>query len=112
MSYIYLASPYTAKSKSTRQRRYNQVLKFLSEQTSKGEVLFSPIVHSHAMLKYLPSENFTWEHWAKIDHIFIDNSDGVLVLKIPGWKKSKGIAAEVEYAKGTGKEVVYVDWTA
>ena len=114
-SYIYLASPYsinapdsTEEGRKLRQHRHDEALRLTAEYSKQGEVIFSPIVHSHPMsvVHDMPG---TWDFWSKIDYIFIDNCEKVRVLKMPDWDKSIGIAAELDYAKKVGKEIEYVE---
>lgn len=108
MSYIYLASPYTHPSDAVKAMRYEKILNYVSAKTLEGEIIFSPIVHSHPM-HVTHGVDGDWDFWSKIDKVFIDNCAKVRVVCMEGWNKSKGIAAEVEYAKQIGKEVEYYE---
>lgn len=104
MSYIYLASPYSGKERV----RYADALEYTVDRTREGEIIFSPIVHSHQMssLYELPGD---WVFWERIDRAFIDSCTKIRVLMLDGWKESKGVTAELAYATKIGKEVEYVD---
>ena len=104
MSYIYLASPYTHPDLDVRRHRYYEALDYAIGCTQKGEVIFSPIVHSYPMEESIPGD---WRTWEKIDKVFLDVCEKVRVLQIEGWDKSVGVSAEIEYAKSIGKEVEY-----
>ena len=106
MSYIYLASPYTGDEEN----RYKAALAYLAKKTKEGQILFSPIVHSHPMsVEHDMSGAF--DFWEEIDYTFIDACDHVRVLCLPGWEKSKGVMKELIYAQEIGKGVEYVDPT-
>lgn len=112
MSFIYLATPYTAGGarELTLRKRYKAALKYTAECTAKGEVIFSPIVHSHPMTRCgVDGLGKTWDFWQKIDLAFIDACEKVRVLKLPRWNKSTGVKAEIDYALSIGKIVEYVD---
>lgn len=105
MSYIYLASPYTHKSAQVREARFQEVLKKLAEYTRAGEIVFSPIVHSHPLSWH--GLDGKWEYWQTIDHTFIDQCSRLRVLQMKDWDKSVGVKAEIEYAQAKGKEIEY-----
>lgn len=105
---IYLASPYSiGADASLRQLRYEYNLKVLAELTLKGEVVFSPIVHSHPLsLAYKFPETF--DFWAKIDYAFLDLAEKLYVIMLPGWIESHGVGCEIEYMKKLGKPISYL----
>ena len=75
-------------------------------------LVYSPIAHSHA----LDVEHFnrygkkvSYETWIEMDKRFFPIMDRLVVAKLPGWDKSKGIAIEIEDFEKQGKEVVMWD---
>lgn len=114
-SYIYLATPYSVNAPlpegaELRQARHDEALRYTAEYSKIGEVIFSPIVHSHPM-SFVHDIPGTWDFWSKIDYCFIDNCEKIRVIMMPDWDKSVGITAEVDYAKKIGKPVEYVGYT-
>ena len=111
---IYVASLYSLNAKSnsfqdtcTRQHRYEYTEKRVSEFLSKGELVYSPIVHCHNMsVRYsLPKE---YKFWQNIDRHMIDLCEGVYVLMMEDWELSEGITDEINYAMDLGKPVTYI----
>lgn len=106
-SRLYLAIPYTGVEEKSNWLATLVCAYF----TWQGYNAFSPITHSHPMAKKfgLPGN---WEFWEKIDKQYIDDNDAVIVIN-PIFspepevllQNSKGVQAEVEYAKATGKPV-------
>ena len=47
--------------------------------------------------------------WKKHDLNYIDASDEVWVLKMPGYTESVGICAEIDYAMKWGKPVKFIE---
>jgi hypothetical protein len=70
-----------------------------------GHFVYSPIAHCHGMSQFgnLPGEFGFWEEY---DKHFIDLSDEVWVLAIPGWRTSKGVEHEMNHAFKTDKPVL------
>lgn len=104
----YLASPYTHQDKKVMEDRYNEVNKFAAHLMKEYKVApIEPIVMGHAKIQYdMPHE---FEYWMEVDFNYISRCDGVIVYKLDGWEKSKGVQAEIEFAKKLGKEVIYFD---
>lgn len=104
MSFYYLACPYAHDDDHVKQQRYEKVTDVLSMYIQKGDVVFSPITHSHPT-----SVDGTWEsHWMNFDFTFLKLSTKLIVLQLDGWRDSKGVNAEIEEALKLGIEVVYL----
>jgi hypothetical protein len=94
---IYLAIPYTGQEELS----YHVATHIAAELSRRGEVVFSPITHSHPFTRIvdLPGD---WEFWGKIDREFIERADEMWIVMLDGWKESTGIKAEQLIAKGVG----------
>ena len=103
---IYLASPYSNKNATVMAQKFRAACDAAAELMVDGHIVFSPIAHSHpiATSNQLP---LGFEYWQKMNHSFIDWCDAVYVLKIKGWRESKGVADEIAYANWMKKPVVY-----
>ena len=58
-----------------------------------------PIAHSHPITERfkLPVD---WNFWQHFDRAMIQKSDGLEVLMLPGWRRSVGVTAEINFARG------------
>lgn len=93
---------------SLMEKRWAYAMKRTAEFLKDGVVLFSPIAHCHELsLRHdIPK---TWEFWKQIDFGYIEACSHVWVLKMPGWRDSTGITAEIKEAHRLGKPVVYIE---
>lgn len=105
---IYLASPYSTSNKLLRYARYQSAVKAVAGLVEKGHVVYSPIVHWHfpAEKHRLPT---SFDFWKKQNFAMIELCNSLWVLILHDWKKSKGVTAEIEYAKKLGKGLSYMD---
>ncbi len=110
MSFVYLASPYTPHNGESMQMRTNAACKAAAELMQQGHSVFSPIAHSHYIAEYLPEQVRT-EHafWMNIDLAILRHAGKVIVLCLPGWEASKGIACEIAAATASHIPVEYMD---
>ena len=106
---IYLCSVYSVNnaSKELMQIRYEYVRKKTAEFLMLHVPIFSPIVHCHEVAKHFELPK-TWEFWKEIDFAYLNGCTAVFVLKMPHWKKSVGVNAEIEYAKSNNIPVHYI----
>ena len=104
----YLAVPYSHRDQLMMANRFNQVNVVAASLMKKGITLFSPISQNHpiAMAGCLPIE---WEYWEKFDRDFLSCCHTLYVLKLNGWKKSKGVQAEIKIATELGLDIIYLD---
>jgi hypothetical protein len=102
----YLASPYSHPDPAVRERRYRAACRATAEMLRAGEVVFSPVVHSHPLVPYgLPTG---WEYWERFDRAVLTRCDAVTVLTLDGWEDSAGVQAEVAIAGELGLPIQYV----
>ena len=107
MSFVYLASPYTDPDPLVREMRFSDALRHVACSTMAGEIMYSPIVHFHecALVYTMPKD---FEFWQKINFAMLSRAAELHVLQLPGWENSKGVAAEIAYAKAHGIPIRYV----
>jgi len=119
---IYLASPYSVgkggaygtadtgkASGNMKTRRYKAACRKAAELMKKGYVVFSPIAHSHSVEKEGMGEIETGDFWLEQDLVVLGRCDKLLVYKLEGWDKSRGIAREIRYAEEHDIPIEYVE---
>lgn len=107
MNITYLACPYSHDNKEIELMRF-EIANFVASALMKqGEIVFSPISHTHPMVKYgLPGD---WEYWKSQDTAFLKVCSHFKITKIDGWDKSSGVTNETEHMRERGIEIEYVD---
>ena len=105
---IYLASPYTAPSWIDRLGRYHQACKAAAQLMEHGHVVFSPIAHSHGIAQFMVANDH--DFWMSQDLPFLRQAEKMIVLKLPGWEDSRGVAAEMAFAEYLGIPIEFMEW--
>ena len=105
---IFLASPYTHNDEAVMIFRYEAALAAASELINEGNIIFSPIVHSHpiAVTYNLPRDYSFWQaytnsfilHWAEVFSI----------LRLQDWEHSVGIKDESVLARKVNLPIYYI----
>jgi hypothetical protein len=105
---IYLASPYTHPDKAVEQQRYEAVSAVCAKLARKGDHVYSPIAHWHpiALAHNMPTDHV---YYKLANEAMIQLCSDMLVLRLPGWRESKGVQAEIDYARSIGCWVAYID---
>lgn len=104
---LYLASPYTHPDEDVRTARYKAVCQKCAELLRGGTFVFSPIAHSHGIAAFgLPGD---WDFWRRYDRQMIALCPSFGVLKLDGWLKSVGVAAELGIAMELHKPILYLE---
>ena len=98
MSFVYLASPYSSPSPEIRASRFLAVERATASLLKDRVWVYSPIVHCHAMsMRYgMPTDAAYWQEY---NFAMLDRAMELLVLTLPGWQDSLGIAMELERAR-------------
>lgn len=100
----YVASPYTHADPAVREERYRVAVAFVAWAASERMLVYSPIVHWHvaAQTRALPTDADFWA-WMNVGDQEV--ADGLIVLALPGWRDSAGVAEELVYAARWSQEV-------
>jgi len=104
---IYLASPYRADNPDIRKLRFKMVSKAAGQLVAAGNLVYSPITHS-APMAHEARLDIGYEQWKELDEFYLSRCDIVIVLQLPGWEISSGIADEIAFADDLGKPVMYL----
>jgi len=111
--FIYLATAYSAQKAEHRAANYDKVNHIAAKILLRDAAyVISPISHGHpinlhANLKGRQLKG--WDYWEVLDKALIDICDELWVVADSKWEKSKGVKAELEYAKGKGMPIKFVD---
>lgn len=107
MSYLYLASSYTAPTSLVMENRYHAAIDATHYLLKNKIWVYSPIVHCHpiAIKHDLPKD---FDYWMEYNRLMILNSRGLAVLMLDGWQESKGVTAEIEYCGSLGKPIYFM----
>lgn len=105
----YLAAPYTHADPAVLEARYVAANRACAALMRDGPV-FSPISHSHPVADYMdPELRLDHAFWQEQDTAILSHCSRVVVLKLNGWERSRGIAAELAFATRVGIPVEYMD---
>ena len=103
---IYLATPYSDPDPAVRERRFLAV-NAAAAVLMRGRLhVYSPISHTHpiALAGSLP---LGWDYWEGYDRAILENCAALVVLMLPGWEHSVGVAGERKIAEELGIPIFY-----
>jgi hypothetical protein len=104
----YLAVPYSHPDPKVREARFIAANRAAYRLMVRGDVVFSPISHSHP-IEVESGSIGDHQFWAKQDDAFQDRATHVAVLTIDGWKESRGVQREIQIATETDIPIEYLD---
>ena len=105
---IYLATPFQHPLAAVRHTRFYEACELAAKLMERGEVVFSPIAHSYHINTFLDTPG-GHEFWMRQDLSVLEHCSKLLVAKMDGWEQSRGIAAEIQFAKENNIPVKYLD---
>lgn len=107
MSVAYLSCPYFDPDSHVKETRHTMVTRAAFKLMRQGIMVYSPLTHN------LPIDRLgihgDWKTWKEFDHTMISKCDRVIVLKLPGWEKSKGVAAEIARGEELGLPIEWLE---
>ena len=108
MKKIYLAIPYSHQDPKVREERFELVNKMAARLIEEGYNVLSPISHSHPISLDMDNSNKS-EFWCNLSLEWLVYCDEMHVCCIDGWKESKGVKREIEFAKENNIPIIYLD---
>ena len=105
--FYYLASPYS-KFPGGIDAAYEAACKVAAECFAEGLLVFSPIAHTHSIAK-IGGFGGGFDVWRKYDLAMMQAAQGLIVAKLPGWRESEGVAAEIKWFADSKRPIIYRD---
>ena len=107
---IYVASPYTAPSRIVEEQRAIDVARYTSKLIADGFPAFSPIAHGHFIDKCTDKGKAPdYRRWVLHGLALLSTSSEMHVLMLAGWRASKGVQTEIDYAEQSQIDVGYYE---
>lgn len=103
---IYLAGPYAHEDVKIMEERFNKLTRYAGELMKLGVLVYSPITHNHPIATRIELPR-TWDYWRDFDLAVLSRCSQLIVLKLPGWNKSVGVNAEMEYCRANNIPIVF-----
>lgn len=105
--FFYVASPYR-KYAAGMELAAKHAAQLCAQLVDRGVEVYSPIVLSHEYARYtsIPPDD---ERWLIIGRPILAAARGIIVLKMPGWDLSEGIAGEMRWFKDRGRPIYKLD---
>jgi hypothetical protein len=96
--YQYLAAPYSHPDPQVRLARVVKCATAVANMMKNGGLPFSPLVHGYWTEQGAAVE-LPWELWMEHSFAMLGKAQACYVLTLEGWGLSKGVKAEIEFAK-------------
>lgn len=109
---VYLACPYSHASMDVRIQRFEESARAAAHLIHQGRFVYSPITMTHPIDLVMAEEGDTMgsDYWVDFDEAFMALCSEMIILCLPGWDQSRGIAREIEYFKKMSKSVHYLEF--
>ena len=110
--FIYVATPYSKWANApglSLSKAASAAAKLTGELMAMGIKCYSPIAHCHYITLNSYLDPLDHRMWMEQCAPMMEAASGCIVLQLPGWNNSKGVAEEVAYFSHASKPVHYVD---
>lgn len=106
---IYLAQPYSHSDPVIQESRYSAAMYFCHLLFKANQPVYSPIIHWHnvARIYDLPGDAATWHNF---NIAMLNRARKLYLMRIDGWRESRGVYTELVYAYKIGLPVYAVDF--
>jgi hypothetical protein len=118
--YAYLASPYSkyhaccASPNSNYQdgmeAAFRDVCLASAWLLRRGVSSYSPIVQTHSIAAWGGINPADHDIWLPFDRPMMDAARGLIVVKMPTWEESYGVAHEIKVFAEAGKPMCFLSW--
>lgn len=70
------------------------------------------MTHPIDLIMNVEGDTMGSDYWCDFDEAFMSVCSEMIILTIPGWRKSRGIRREAEFFERNGKSIRYMQETA
>ena len=111
MGIVYLACPYSKGTLAAQLARYEAATHVAAKLIEQRLIVFSPITMTHPIDVILAKKGETLgsHYWVEFDIAFMEACSELMVLTLPGWNESSGVAREMKFFQDRGLAVQYLE---
>ena len=103
----YLATPYSKQPDID--RAFQQAAKIAAHLSQSGLTIFSPIAHSHPLVRAAGLDHRDPAVYAALNARMLDHCEILIVVTMEGWHESEGIAEEIAFFERMHKPIFDCD---
>lgn len=107
--YWYVATAYS-KHPGGLEAAHNLACRSIGELWAKGVMGFSPIAHGHHVSKIVGIDALDHVFWMRVDRVMMEQAEGLIVVRSPGWETSRGVAEEIAFFRESSLPVYGFDY--
>ena len=107
---IFISSPYSHTDPNVMHENFEKVSKFAASLIAQGSVAFTPIAYGHTLAGFNKNMPVDWEYWKNFCLTFLQHTDLLIVYKMDGWDKSRGVEEEIRFAQENNIPVIYQEY--
>lgn len=104
--FVYIGSPYTRYADGI-EAAHAEACKAAAKLIARGWPAYSPIAHTHPIAKHGGIDPLDHDLWLAADRPLMDAAAALVVLMLPGWEDSLGLAHEIAVFRQAGKPIIY-----
>ena len=110
---LYLAAPYSDPNPVIRLSRYHEANIAAANLMAAGYGVISPLSMGVTIAASCPGKLGTdWEVWKDTCLRMLERCNAICILPLPGWEKSIGVQAALEYARALGLAICFASFPA
>ncbi len=104
----YLATPYS-KYPHGIQVAFENACQIAARLLIKGVKIYSPVAHTHPIAIHGGLNPYDNQIWLPFHRTIMERCSGLIIAEMEGWSTSYGIAEEIAYFAGSGKDISGLD---
>lgn len=110
VQFVYLSAPYTSSEAGVRDLRARACAQAMADLIVAGQCVICPVVMNHEALRILDDRRSgpNSVYWSCLETRLAETCDELVVLQLPGWEDSRGVAREVELFRMRGKPIRFL----
>lgn len=106
--YYYLGSPYSLYRDGL--AAADTAARVAAAQLMAARIpVYTPIGHCHAISLVSDLDPLDADMWLSLNRDLMDAAKGLIVLKLDGWLRSKGLAHEIDVFRAAKKPIIFME---
>lgn len=106
---IYLSAPYSSCDADVRRRRAEAASVAMTRILASGSLVVCPLVMNHAAFEGTEGAGPDATYWRELEIRLTAACDELVVLTLPDWRESRGVAREIALFEASGRPVAFLN---